>query len=74
MFRCSPRSAIACLAAGLLASAPLCAEQDAPPVLRGDLLDFTPVPRKLNRADGWSAEKQRAFIAALSAALSEASR
>ena len=33
----------------------------------GDLLDFTPVPRKIDRADGWTAERQRAFIAALSA-------
>jgi hypothetical protein len=33
----------------------------------GDLLEFTPVPRKKHRVDGWSAEKQRAFIAALSA-------
>jgi len=33
----------------------------------GDLLDFTPVPRKTARADGWTAERQRAFIAALSA-------
>ena len=33
----------------------------------GDLLDFTPVPRKKERVDGWSAERQRAFIAALSA-------
>jgi hypothetical protein len=33
----------------------------------GDLLAFTPVPRKTQRVDGWSAEKQRAFIAALSA-------
>ncbi|MDQ3478893.1 MAG: hypothetical protein M3438_07025 [Pseudomonadota bacterium] len=33
----------------------------------GDLLEFVPVPRKYNRADGWSAERQRAFIAALSA-------
>jgi len=33
----------------------------------GDLLQFTPVPRKTKRADGWSPEKQRAFIAALSA-------
>jgi hypothetical protein len=33
----------------------------------GDLLEFTPVPRKTQRADGWSPEKQRAFIAALSA-------
>jgi hypothetical protein len=32
----------------------------------GDLLDFAPVPRKTERADGWSPEKQRAFIAALS--------
>ena len=33
----------------------------------GDLLDFEPVPRKTQRADGWSPERQRAFIAALSA-------
>jgi hypothetical protein len=33
----------------------------------GDLLDFTPVPRKKERVDGWSADKQRAFIAALAA-------
>jgi hypothetical protein len=33
----------------------------------GDLLEFAPVPRKTKRADGWSAERQRAFIAALSA-------
>jgi hypothetical protein len=33
----------------------------------GDLLDFTPVPRKTQRADGWTPERQRAFIAALSA-------
>ena len=33
----------------------------------GDLLDFTPVPRKTKRSDGWTAERQRAFIAALSA-------
>jgi hypothetical protein len=33
----------------------------------GDLLDFTPVPRKKERVDGWNAEKQRAFIAALAA-------
>ena len=33
----------------------------------GDLLDFAPVPRKKERVDGWSPEKQRAFIAALSA-------
>ena len=33
----------------------------------GDLLEFTPVPRKTQRADGWTAERQRAFIAALSA-------
>ena len=33
----------------------------------GDLLDFTPVPRKTKRVDGWSPERQRAFIAALSA-------
>jgi hypothetical protein len=28
------------------------------------LLDFEPVPRKIERADGWTAERQRAFIAA----------
>ncbi len=33
----------------------------------GDLLEFMPVPRKTARADGWTAERQRAFIAALSA-------
>ena len=33
----------------------------------GDLLAFTPVPRKKERVDGWNAERQRAFIAALSA-------
>lgn len=32
----------------------------------GDLLDFTAVPRKTQRADGWTPERQRAFIAALS--------
>src|SRR4051794_11084909 len=31
----------------------------------GDLLDFEPVPRKTARADGWTPDKQRAFIAAL---------
>ncbi|NUQ18030.1 MAG: hypothetical protein HOP95_06190 [Sphingomonas sp.] len=33
----------------------------------GDLLQFEPVPRQKERVDGWSAEKQRAFIAVLSA-------
>jgi len=33
----------------------------------GDLLDFAPVPRKTRRSDGWTPERQRAFIAALSA-------
>src|SRR5689334_2239456 len=33
----------------------------------GDLLEFTPVPRRKERVDGWNAERQRAFIAALSA-------
>jgi hypothetical protein len=32
----------------------------------GALLDFDPVPRRTARADGWDAEVQRAFIAALS--------
>jgi hypothetical protein len=31
----------------------------------GDLLDFEPVPRKIRRVDGWTADRQRAFIAAL---------
>lgn len=30
-----------------------------------DSLDFTPVPRKCKRRDGWTAERQRGFIAAL---------
>src|SRR5690349_18244242 len=33
----------------------------------GDLLEFTPVPRRKQRVDGWTPERQRAFIAALSA-------
>jgi hypothetical protein len=32
----------------------------------GALLDFDPVPRRTERADGWDAEAQRAYIAALS--------
>jgi hypothetical protein len=32
----------------------------------GALLDFEPVPRKKTRADGWDAQTQRAYIAALS--------
>jgi hypothetical protein len=32
----------------------------------GALLDFEPVPRRKTRADGWDAEVQRAFVAALS--------
>jgi hypothetical protein len=32
----------------------------------GALLDFEPVPRRAVRADGWDAEVQRAYIAALS--------
>ncbi|MDQ8758329.1 hypothetical protein RCO27_19035 [Sphingosinicella sp. LHD-64] len=31
----------------------------------GDLLDFPPVPRRIERVDGWTAEVQRNFIAAL---------
>jgi len=31
----------------------------------GDLLDFEPVPRRIERSDGWNAEVQRAFVAAL---------
>lgn len=30
-----------------------------------DSLEFTPVPRKCKRRDGWTAERQRGFIAAL---------
>jgi hypothetical protein len=37
----------------------------------GALLDFDPVPRRTHRADGWDAEVQRAFIAALSLTGSE---
>jgi nucleotide-binding universal stress UspA family protein len=33
----------------------------------GDLLEFDPVPRKKQRVDGWTPDRQRAFIAALSA-------
>ncbi len=33
----------------------------------GDLLEFDPVPRKTKRSDGWTPDRQRAFIAALSA-------
>ena len=36
-----------------------------------DLLDFEPVPRKQERADGWTAEVQRMFIVALAATGSE---
>lgn len=32
----------------------------------GALLDFEPVPRRTNRSDGWDADVQRAYIAALS--------
>lgn len=37
----------------------------------GDLLDFEPVPRKQPRADGWTPEVQRYFIAALALTGSE---
>lgn len=37
----------------------------------GDLLDFEPVPRKKPRADGWTPEAQRYFIAALALTGSE---
>lgn len=33
----------------------------------GDLLDFAAVPRKTRRVDGWTPDRQRAFVAALSA-------
>ncbi len=39
---------------------------DDPFAAFGDLLDFAPVPRLKNRADGWDAQRQRAFVAALS--------
>ena len=32
---------------------------------RGTLPPFTPVPRKTSRHDGWTVERQRAFIEAL---------
>ncbi|HEY7810619.1 MAG TPA: hypothetical protein VIA98_09585 [Allosphingosinicella sp.] len=42
-------------------------QSDEDPFARfGALLDFDPVPRRTARADGWDAEVQRAFIAALS--------
>lgn len=37
----------------------------------GDLLEFAPVPRKKTRADGWTPEVQRTFIAALALTGSE---
>jgi hypothetical protein len=37
----------------------------------GVLLDFEPVPRRVERADGWTAEVQRAFVAALAVTGSE---
>lgn len=40
-----------------------CAMQDLVPTFR-PVPDFTPVPRKY-RYDGWTAERQRGFIAAL---------
>ncbi|WP_158703117.1 hypothetical protein [Allosphingosinicella vermicomposti] len=47
-----------------------CAAQGAPgedPFARFPALTFTPVPRKKERVDGWNADRQRAFIAALAA-------
>lgn len=42
------------------------AESDPPEKRRrGTLPDFDPVPRQTSRHDGWTAERQRAFIAAL---------
>lgn len=35
------------------------------PVPAGELPAFTPVPRKCQRHDGWTPERQRDFIAAL---------
>jgi hypothetical protein len=37
----------------------------------GDLLDFEPVPRRVARADGWSPEIQREYVAALAVTGSE---
>jgi hypothetical protein len=37
----------------------------------GDLLDFDPVPRKVERADGWTPDIQRAYVAALAVTGSE---
>ncbi|HYJ84276.1 MAG TPA: hypothetical protein VEW26_15700 [Allosphingosinicella sp.] len=37
----------------------------------GDLLDFEPVPRRVARADGWTADIQRAYVAALAVTGSE---
>ena len=37
----------------------------------GDLLDFDPVPRRVARADGWTPEIQRAYVAALAVTGSE---
>jgi len=39
---------------------------DDPFAAFGTLLDFEPVPRRKRRADGWTPEVQRAFVAALS--------
>lgn len=44
---------------------------DALFALFGDQLDFTPVPRKKTRADGWMPEAQRYYIAALALTGSE---
>lgn len=35
------------------------------PVPQGELPRFAPVPRQCQRHDGWTAERQRRFIAAL---------
>jgi hypothetical protein len=37
----------------------------------GDLLDFEPVPRRVARADGWTPDIQRAYVAALAVTGSE---
>lgn len=37
----------------------------------GDLLDFEPVPRRVARADGWTPEIRRAYVAALAVTGSE---
>ncbi|MDG2004113.1 MAG: hypothetical protein P8J20_12360 [Novosphingobium sp.] len=46
-------------------SSPIPESPDEPPQTRRALADFTPVPRKSARHDGWTPERQRGFIEAL---------